>query len=129
MKSAHVLIHVTFTIASIVAFTALAAPAPATTRAEIDALLDKLESSGCQFNRNGTWHNAAEAKTHLLRKLEYKDAVQSTEQFIALAASKSSSSGKPYSVKCGGAAPIVSQTWLNRELEALRASGSLRQTK
>jgi hypothetical protein len=43
-----------------------AGPTPMTVRAEVDALLGKLESSGCQFNRNGSWHSAAEAKAHLL---------------------------------------------------------------
>ncbi|WP_396269528.1 DUF5329 family protein [Ideonella sp.] len=80
------------------------APTPAPIRAEIDALMGKLVASGCQFERNGTLHSGAEAKSHILRKLGYlegKSTLQSTEQFIELAASKSSSSGKPYLVKCG----------------------------
>ena len=75
----------------------LAAPTAPAVRAEIDQLLGRLESSGCRFNRNGSWHPAAEAKSHLLRKLEYFDdrsGVASTEQFIALVASRSSVSGK-----------------------------------
>jgi hypothetical protein len=101
-----------------------AAPLPAPARAEVDALLTRLQSSGCQFNRNGSWYNGADAKTHLLRKLEYlekKDLVKSTEQFIELGASSSSSSGKPYMVKCGSAAPVESKAWLGAELKAIRA--------
>ena len=67
-------------------------------RAEIDAVLSRLQSSGCQFDRNGSWYSSSEAKDHILRKLDYlegKTTIQSTEQFIALAATKSSSSGKP----------------------------------
>ncbi|GAB2867064.1 YfeK family protein [Pseudoduganella ginsengisoli] len=100
-----------------------ATPTAAPVRAEIDALLNKLQSSGCQFNRNGSWYSGAEAKSHLLRKLEYfedKGSVKNTEQFIELAASKSSSSGKPYQVKCGNAAAMPSQQWLNAELSAIR---------
>lgn len=105
----------------------LAAPTPAPVRSEIDALLDRLQSSGCQFNRNGTWHDGAKAKEHLLNKLKYmerKGTVQSTEQFIELAASASSSSGKPYQVKCGAAEPVQSRQWLNDELAKLRSSST-----
>jgi hypothetical protein len=106
---------------------ATAGPTPAATRAEIDALLTRLESSGCDFNRNGSWYKGAEAKAHLLKKLEYlenKSTLRSTEQFIEQTASSSSSSGKPYLVKCGGANPQPSAQWLSKQLEGLRASGA-----
>lgn len=101
-----------------------AAPLPAPARAEVDALLGRLQSSGCQFNRNGSWYDAAHAKAHLLRKLEYlekKDLVSSADQFIERGASTSSASGKPYLVKCGAGAPIESKDWLNTQLKAIRA--------
>lgn len=102
-----------------------AEPLAPAVRAEIDALLGKLAASGCQFNRNGSWHSAVEAKSHLLTKLghlERKDLVQTTEQFIERGASGSSVSGKPYQVKCGSAEAIPSQRWLLAELKALRGS-------
>jgi len=102
---------------------AIAAPTAAPVRAEIDTLLSKLQASGCQFNRNGSWYSGADAKSHLLRKLAYfedKGAVKNTEQFIELAASKSSSSGKPYQVKCGADHAIDSKLWLTRELATQR---------
>jgi len=105
------------------AFNAHAAPSPA--HAEIDALLGRLASSGCEFNRNGSWYPGAEARTHLQRKLGYledKDAVPTTEKFIELGASTSSSSGKPYLVKCGNAAPVDSGAWLRTQLTAMRAA-------
>lgn len=111
------------TVASIIVTKANAAPTAAPVRAEIDALLGKLQTSGCQFNRNGSWYSGAEAKSHLLRKLEYfedKGNVKTTEQFIELAASKSSSSGKTYQVKCGNEAAADSKQWLNKELATLR---------
>jgi len=101
-----------------------AAPLAASQRAEIDALMATLQSSACEFNRNDTWHNAADAKTHLLRKLDYlegKDAVHSTEQFIDLGASKSSLSGQPYQVRCGTAAPVDSKSWLSLQLKLIRS--------
>ncbi|MBQ0935967.1 DUF5329 family protein [Ideonella paludis] len=106
------------------ALQALAAPTPAPIRAEIDALMGKLLASGCQFERNGSLHSGEEAKGHILRKLDYlegKRTLQSTEQFIELAASRSSSSGKPYFVKCGSAAAVPSQQWLLGQLQSLRA--------
>lgn len=111
----------------LLALSAQAGSLPAPARTEIDSLLNKLQSSGCQFNRNGAWYSGAEARTHLLRKLDYldgKDAIRSAEQFIQLGASASSSSGKPYLVRCGsGDKPLESAAWLNAELKALRAGG------
>jgi hypothetical protein len=104
-----------------------AAPTADPVRAEIDTLLSRLQVSGCQFNRNGSWFSGAEAKDHLLSKLDYiegRSTIQSTEQFIELAASKSSFSGKPYQVKCGSEAPINSQSWLTRQLAAIRSFAS-----
>jgi hypothetical protein len=103
-----------------------AAPLASAARTEIDALMSRLEVSSCEFNRNGTWHTAAEAKSHLLRKLKYledRGTVQSTEQFIDLAASGSSLSGQPYLVRCGNDAAIRSGTWLRSQLQDIRSYG------
>ncbi len=92
---------------------------------EIASLLSRLETSGCQFNRNGTWHPAAEAKSHMLTKLHYienRTTLVSTEQFIELAGSKSSFSGKPYLVQCGNSAAQPSAVWLTTQLHLLRAA-------
>jgi len=100
-----------------------AAELSAASRAEIDALLDRLGQSGCEFNRNGSWYDAPKAKAHLARKLDYlldKKLVASTEQFIELAGSKSSRSGKTYSVRCRGEEPVPSATWLTTELQKIR---------
>jgi hypothetical protein len=104
---------------------AAAALAPAA-RAEINALISKLEASACEFNRNGTWYTAADAKSHLLRKLKYledRGALQSAEQFIELAASNSSLSGRPYLVKCGDDPPLGSGKWLRSQLQIIRSDG------
>jgi len=106
-----------------------AAPLSPNAWAEIDSLMSRLESSACEFNRNGAWHTATEAKSHLLRKLKYledKGAVQSTEQFIELAASRSSMTGQPYLVKCGNGAPVQSGTWLLSQLQDMRTAGRSR---
>jgi hypothetical protein len=104
-----------------------AEPSAPAVRAEIDALLTRIQSAGCEFNRNGSWYTAVEAKAHLLRKLEYiegRNAVQTTEQFIELGASTSSSSGRPYLVRCGNTAPVESKVWLSTELKAIRSAAN-----
>lgn len=45
---------------------AWADPTPAPVPGEIDALLNRLETSGCLLQRNGSWHDSARAKAHLL---------------------------------------------------------------
>lgn len=103
----------------------IAAPLPPAARAEVDALLTRLQASGCEFNRNGSWHAGADAKAHLLKKLDYlegKGLVSTAEQFIEQGASSSSMSGKPYLVRCAGKAPVESRQWLKAELQAVRSS-------
>lgn len=109
------------------ALQASAATLPAKDRDEVDALLSRLETSGCQFNRNGSWYSGAEAKVHLSSKREYlegKSALQTTEQFIELAATSSSMTGVAYQVKCKDTAAVPSRAWLLNELKQVRASGS-----
>jgi hypothetical protein len=112
-------------VAALYCGSVLAGPSPA--RPEIDALLLRLQSSGCSFNRNGSWYEARDARAHLVKKLEYledRNLVQTTEQFIDRAATGSSLSGKPYLVRCGSAQPVESRTWLTQQLKALRASAA-----
>lgn len=104
---------------------ASAAPTAAPVRAEIDRLLARLQASGCEFNRNGSWYSGAQARDHLLRKLEAVESrttVQSAEQFIALAAAGSSVSGTPYQVRCGAEPAVESRVWLGRQLAILRTA-------
>ena len=106
-----------------------AAPLSPAARAEIDGLLSRLESSACEFNRNGTWHSAAEAKTHLLRKLKYledRDLVRDTEQFVERAAATSSITGQDYLVRCARGTPVSSRSWLLTQLRLLRAATPVR---
>ncbi len=98
------------------------APSPATV-GEIEQLFTALETSGCEFNRNGSWHGAAKAGAHLRRKYDYllkRNLVGSTETFIERAASQSSLSGKHYLVRCGNAPPVPSKTWFLERLVDLR---------
>ena len=100
-----------------------AAPAAATV-AEMDSLLSALGSSGCRFQRNGTWYDADQAVAHLRKKrawLEKHDKIRRTEDFIRLGATESSMSGKPYTMACPGKPTVESRLWLEARLAALRS--------
>lgn len=100
-----------------------AAPDPRA-QAEIAHLLDYVARPGCQFQRNGSWHDGAEAKRHLQRKYDYllkRDLVTNAESFIARAASESSLSGRDYLVRCGEGKPLASAAYLTGELARFRA--------
>lgn len=101
------------------------AATPALAVAEMDSLLAKLGSSGCRFQRNGSWYDAATAVDHLRKKrawLEKHDKIRRTEDFIRLGASESSMSGKPYAVKCPDRVEVASKVWLESQLARLRAA-------
>ncbi len=101
---------------------ALAAPGD-TARREIAGLIGALDGSSCRFQRNGSWHDAAEARAHLQRKYDYllkKDKVDTAEQFIERAASQSSMSGKPYRIACPGQPEQTAAVWFGARLKALR---------
>jgi hypothetical protein len=92
---------------------------------EIEQLIAHLASSGCEFGRNGSWYGAEKAVSHLQRKYEYlleRDLVPNAEAFIERAASESSSSGKPYLVKCPGQPEVQSSDWFRSALATLRTS-------
>jgi hypothetical protein len=101
---------------------ALAAPTDSARR-EIAGLIGALDGSNCRFQRNGSWHDAAEARAHLQRKYDYllkKDKVDTAEQFIERAASQSSMSGKPYRIACSGQPEQTAAVWFGARLTALR---------
>jgi hypothetical protein len=101
-----------------------AAPRPQTP-AEIEHLLAHLQSSGCAFNRNGQWHEAAAAARHLRDKygvMLKRDMITTTESFIEAGASRSSMSGQPYLVRCAQAEPVPSGPWFGAELRRHRQS-------
>ena len=104
----------------------LVAPAlAADMREEIDHLLNFIAGSPCAFVRNGVAYDGAQAVDHIKDKYEYyREDIRSAEDFIALAASKSAMSGKPYLVQCG-AAQATAAEWLSQELSSFRQrSGS-----
>jgi hypothetical protein len=97
-------------------------PAP-DVQTEINFLLDAVQSSGCEFYRNGSWYNAHKAQAHLRDKYQYlasKNQVNSTEQFIERAATQSSFSGQAYQIRCPGSPAVPSAQWLGDKLAKFR---------
>lgn len=93
-------------------------------REEIAHLLQYVEQSGCQFNRNGTWYRARDARLHLQKKYDYLDRrglAPDAESFIERAASQSSISGRAYQVRCADSKPMPSARWLTEELRRFRS--------
>lgn len=106
---------------------AAAAPSPQAQR-EIRALIDALPASGCRFQRNGEWHDGEAARAHLQRKYDYlrrRGLVDSPEQFIERAASRSSVSGRAYRVACQGRPEQPAAAWFGERLQALRPHGAV----
>lgn len=98
---------------------------PATAQSEINYLLRLVETSGCEFYRNGSWFDASKAEAHLREKYQFlvrADRIHSAEEFIEQAATKSSLSGEPYQVRCGGGEPMTTNQWLHAALAAFRNS-------
>ncbi len=101
---------------------ALAAP-PADVQTEIEYLLQHVEESGCDFNRNGIWYDGKRARSHLTDKYQYlRDQINTTNDFIDRAASKSSMTGISYQIRCSGDEPVESSRWLLDALAAYRQS-------
>lgn len=102
-----------------------AAPGPQATR-EISALMAALGQSGCRFERNGAWHDAEDARAHLQRKYDTllrRDLVDTAEQFIERAASRSSMTGRAYHVRCGTGPVREAGPWFREQLQRVRAGG------
>jgi hypothetical protein len=101
-----------------------AAP-PAIVQTEINYLLGFVERSGCQFYRNGSWYDSKQAEAHLRDKYDFlaaKGLVNSAEDFIERAATKSSLSSKAYAIKCGTGPVVTTNQWLRQALAGYRSS-------
>ena len=116
-----------FVLLLLAAAPAHAAELSSSAQKEIDALLNRLGTSTCQFYRNGSWHSGVEARDHLQMKLEYlveKGLVTDSEEFIAKAGTESSMSGRPYKVRCPNQEEQPSAVWLGSELRKIRQKDS-----
>ena len=89
---------------------------------EIDYLLDTVGESGCVFIRNGKEHAASAAKDHLQTKRKRgRRHFESADEFIERLASRSSLSGREYTIRCGDEL-VSANTWFTAALERYRKS-------
>ena len=103
---------------------ATAAPPDATVK-EVNFLLERVGSSGCDFYRNGVWFKGNLGQVHLRDKYQYlvnKNMINTTSDFIDKAATESSMTGLAYRVRCKGQEDVLSKQWLNDELARYRAT-------
>jgi hypothetical protein len=110
-------------LALVIAPAARAEP-PATVQQEINYLIGHIGDSGCEFKRNGTWSDAKAAETHVRSKYDFLarlGMIDTAKDFIDKAATKSSLSGQPYEIRCGGDLPMPSSLWLHNELARYQA--------
>lgn len=90
-------------------------------RNEIPHLLNYVKTTNCQYERNSDKHSGEEAAKHIQKKYDYfKNDIKTAEDFIRLAATKSTFSGKHYKIHCPGLEPLKSQDWLLEELKKYR---------
>lgn len=90
---------------------------------EVQHLIDFLSHSGCRMERNGKLYDSEAAVRHMVRKYNYyRDRIQTTEDFITLAATRSLLSGRSYRVLCDGKESRLMADWLKDELGRYRKS-------
>ena len=98
------------------------------TEAEIEYLISAVGESGCTFIRNGSRHDAENAASHMRMKYRRgKRYATTAELFIERLASKSSISGKLYTIDCPDSEAVPSGEWLTARLHEYRAQASTSQ--
>ena len=98
---------------------------PPAQKTEIDHLLNFVRQTTCEIERNGSLHDGAAAADHIEKKFAYyRDRIDSTEKFIELSASRSTVSGRYYTVRCGDGERIRTRDWLLKELGDFRRNGN-----
>ncbi len=86
---------------------------------QIAYLIDFIRHSPCTFIRNGSDYDGAAAADHIQQKYDYLGGrINSVEDFITYAATKSSFSGRPYLVRCADGQEQPAADWLRTELKA-----------
>ena len=94
---------------------------PDADRHEVLHLLEFLRTSGCAMERNGKRYGSEDAYSHVKKKYEYfRGEIETSEDFIAYSASKSTTSGKYYRVYCRNDAAVLTRDWLLEELHKHR---------
>src|SRR3954447_6714466 len=90
----------------------------------IDFLIDSLgRIPGAVFIRNGGEYKAADAQSHLKRKLNYGgDRVKTAEEFIKYCATESSMSHRPYQIRFRDGRVVDTAQFFREKLKEFDAS-------
>jgi len=89
---------------------------------EVNHLLNFVENSNCTINRNGSDYQANRGVSHIRNKYDYfRDDIHNTEDFIKFSATKSTMSGRFYTVTCEGTESLTTRDWLLKELQQYRS--------
>ncbi|MBX7246761.1 MAG: DUF5329 domain-containing protein [Candidatus Sumerlaeaceae bacterium] len=93
-------------------------------KASIGHLVAFMERSDVTFIRNGQEYDGKAAAEHMKLKLgQAGNRIKTARDFIENIASKSSMSGKEYSIKRTDGTQVSARDWLNAELRRFEASG------
>jgi hypothetical protein len=94
---------------------------PLSEKQKIEALIKHVEGlKDAKFVRNGTEHDAKAAGAFLRRKWDANAAeIKTAKDFIEKAASVSSTTGRPYMIRCKGSKEMKSGDYLRAELQKL----------
>ena len=91
----------------------------------VQTLLTRVSESGYVYIRNGKEHDARDAAKHMRRKYEhFEDEIETPEQFIELAATKSMMTGRRYRIRLTDGTEMDTSDWLLEELASLRSDES-----
>ena len=117
------LITLLFSAVSLLLAPSLRADEKLTEHAKIEALLGHLEGlQDATFIRNGSEYNSKNAAKFLRGKWDAnKKEIHTVQDFIAKAATKSSTTGKPYVIRLKGAAEMNCADYLNAQLKKIEA--------
>ena len=90
-------------------------------REKIEALVAAVEKlDGAKLVRNGAEHDARSAAEHMRRKWKSgAKEIKTARDFIRLAATKSSTTGKPYLIRFEGGKEVESAAFLTEKLEVM----------
>ncbi len=84
-------------------------------------ILSLRELVGARFIRNGKEHTLDKAIAHMRMKWEWKKSeIKTAEDFIRIAGSKSSTSGKPYMIRLQDGTEVKAEEWFSKQLELVK---------
>lgn len=88
---------------------------------KIEKLISSLRDiDGAKFIRNREEHTVDKAITHLRNKWEWTKAqIKTAEDFIAIVASSSSTTGKGYVIRYSDGSEITSEEWFRKQLQII----------